>query len=196
MTIPLTEQRVERTTGIPDGHPEVGIQRLHLDRATGATTSIVEFPPGWERLAAGHYSVDEEFVVLRGSLELSGIALSGGDYVWVPAGTVRSATTSPGGALTLAWFAGPPQWRRTELGPGPEAIAHLRLSTASVPPGGSPLRGGAATGGPGSCTIHDAPVTLTGPAEALFLEDWQWVFVEAGASYAADSGRVLVRRHG
>ena len=194
MTMSLLTASIERTTTIPDGRPDVGITRLHLDRGTGATTSLVAFPAGWQRLAAGRYLVGEEFVLLTGTLEISGAVFVAGDYAWIPAGALRTGTLSPDGALTLAWFSGPPGWERSDSGAG--AITQLHLSTAAVPHGCLPLRGDRAGEGPGRSHVYDGPVTITGPAEVLFVDDWRWLYVEPAVVHTVTGGRVLIRQHG
>lgn len=98
---------------IPDGAPAVAVARLR-EETGGATWSLVRFPPGWSRTVTGHYQVDEDFWVIEGHLEMSGIPYPPGAGAHVAAGTPRSATRSKEGALTVARFAGTPRWVREE----------------------------------------------------------------------------------
>ncbi len=96
---------------LPAAAPEVSLLRLHLDRGTRATVSLVRFPAGWARPSTVHCTATEEFVVIDGLLRVSGATYRpGGDVVVVPAGAPRSASSAPDGALALAWFSGVPEW--------------------------------------------------------------------------------------
>jgi hypothetical protein len=124
---------------IPDSAPAVRLSRLHAG-ADGATVSLVRFPAGWSRPATGHYTAAEEFLVLEGSIVV-GDRFSPGDYAFLPPRTVRAESSSEGGALVLAWFSGPPEWRAgTPPEPAPQAPVRsndpagvLREAAAEVP---------------------------------------------------------------
>jgi hypothetical protein len=102
---------------IPGGSAPVSVCRLHADPATRAVTAVVRFPAGWERAEAGSYEAAEEFHVLEGSVELNGEHHGPGTWVRVPAHVERLHTATPGGALTLARFDGPPRWHPTRSTP-------------------------------------------------------------------------------
>lgn len=99
-----------RSVPMPGANGPVQLRRLHLDRTTLASLSVVRFPTGWVRPITGHYLVGEEFVVLEGRLELNGAVHVRGDWAWLPAGTTRTHTATPVGATALAWFSGVPEW--------------------------------------------------------------------------------------
>ncbi len=100
---------------MPGSTPAVAMQRL--EAGEGWSRSVVEFPPGFSRPGAGWYAADEEFFLLSGDLVVSGISYGPGDYAYLPAGYVRSATSSQDGALAIAWFSAPPAWTDSD-GPG------------------------------------------------------------------------------
>ena len=74
--------------------------------------AMVQFPPGWTRLHAGHYAVDEEFFVLSGDLHINGLCWHSQQYGFVPAETLRQETRSVGGCTAYARFHGNPRWVR------------------------------------------------------------------------------------
>lgn len=96
---------------IPDSDRPVQLSRLYVDHATLASLSLVAFPRGWRRPDTGSYTVAEEFLVLRGSIEVSGVRHGVGDYTLLPAYTPRTDSQTPVGCLALAAFSGPPNWQ-------------------------------------------------------------------------------------
>jgi len=76
----------------------------------GGFRAFVRFPKGWSRPDVGHYAVAEEFVVLDGSLVLTGKTWNKGAHVWIPAFERRHGLASPTGCLVFAWFGGTPRW--------------------------------------------------------------------------------------
>ena len=86
--------------------------------------AMVQFPPGWTRLHAGHYAVDEEFFVLSGDLHINGMCWHSQQYGFVPADTLRQETRSVGGCTAYARFHGNPRWVR-----GSSAHSFERLLT-------------------------------------------------------------------
>ncbi len=99
-----------REVNIPGGTGPVSLARLSVDRDSGATQSLVQFPAGWSRPSLGWYSEDEEILVIEGTLQMSGATYSTGGYAYVPAGYLRSSTSVGSGCLVLAWFSGRPTW--------------------------------------------------------------------------------------
>ena len=77
---------------IPGSEVPVQVWRLHAGE-NKASVSLVRFPAGWQRPAAGHYPVADEFVVLECSVEV-GETYRAGDYAYVPPRTVRVASRS------------------------------------------------------------------------------------------------------
>jgi hypothetical protein len=76
----------------------------------GGFRAFVRFPPGWSRPDVGHYAVAEEFVVLEGSLSLTGQTWTVGGHAWVPVFARRHNLGSQTGFLVFAWFGGTPRW--------------------------------------------------------------------------------------
>lgn len=169
---------------VPGGSEPVRLHRLHADAVTKASVSLVEFPPGWAREETGSYVVAEEFVLLRGRLELNGRSHVAGDWVLVPAGARRTGTRAGEGALALAWFGGVPTWRSGEhdesadvLTAGAEALGVLLEPTG-------PHGGTEAVLGP----VRQAG----GSRDALDPETGRWLWLPRGSS-VPDEGRWIVR---
>jgi Domain of unknown function (DUF4437) len=97
---------------------EVGVKRLSVDPESGASSSLVEFPPGWRQPGTGHYLTDEELYVLSGDLTVSGITYTEHCYAFLPCGYERVDMYSEGGALVLAFFAARPARMEGEAPPG------------------------------------------------------------------------------
>ena len=97
---------------IADASPPVSVSRLKVEDG-GAIWILVRFPAGWSRPEAGSYSVDEEFWLLEGDLELSGVTHRAGARVLVEAGSIRSGSRSIAGALAIARFGGRADWSRS-----------------------------------------------------------------------------------
>ncbi|TDD35610.1 hypothetical protein E1287_13245 [Actinomadura sp. KC06] len=129
-----------RTFTIPGSAPPVALVRLEVDRGDGSSTSLVRFPAGWTRPGAGYYGCDEEFVVLDGELEVSGVGYGPGDRGWIPARGTRTDSRTSTGVTALAWFSGVPDWF-DGAGGAPGAV-RTPLLTVPIPDGGLPLRSG------------------------------------------------------
>lgn len=99
-----------RAFAIPQSTPEVSMAVLRPGKGGGASMALVRFPSGWERPGSGHYTCDEEFVVLEGELQVSGEVFEAGDRGWFPAGRRRFASRAHHATLALAWFSGPARW--------------------------------------------------------------------------------------
>ncbi|MGH8961638.1 MAG: hypothetical protein ACRDWT_10690 [Jatrophihabitantaceae bacterium] len=172
---------------IPDAAPPVRVWRLHVDPETRASLSLVEFPVRWCRPGRGHYLAGEEFVVLRGSLQVSARLSGPGAWAWLPPGVTRWDSCSRDGALALAWFSGPAVWCS---GDGPTAgTGHGGLAAAG------PLRV-RAPGVPGRSAVLSRlpakPVQVD--RDVLALRDFSWAFVPAGRAPGPVDGPVLERR--
>lgn len=150
------------TTTIPESSPPVRLLRLHHDRATKASVSLVAFPRGWSRAAAGAYTAGEEFLVLCGGLAVSGRRYDAGAWAWLPAGALRVDSTAPSGALAVAWFSGPPTWV-PHRGPEP---ARTGPRPSCAPPTKPPTK--------------PEPVDACRDRELLCPGSWQWAWVPAG----------------
>lgn len=113
-----------RSVRLAGSSHDVLVRRLHRG-PEDATLNEVQFPPGWRRPAAGSFDVAEEVLWLDGGVAMSGIDHPAGSWSWLPAGCVRRASRSDGGARALAWFAGAPTWQ-------PVAEAAADADSASV----------------------------------------------------------------
>ena len=115
-TFPEYDFRVAETEWrempIADATPCVSVSRLRVEDG-GAIWILVRFPAGWSRPQAGSYSVEEEFWLLEGDLELSGVRHSAGAHVLVAADEIRTGSQSVGGALAVARFGGRAEWSRS-----------------------------------------------------------------------------------
>lgn len=178
--IRLTPGLPDRDYLIPGSTSPVRLARLHV-RPDGGSTSLVRFPPGWTRPARGHYLAGEEFVVLDGTLHVSGITYRDGDYGWIPAGSLRFDSESPAGALAVALFDGPPAWVGSDGDAGQGAAVHASLRTMTIPDGGLTIRPG---------TVLMAGGTPIAPCEALTMGDRGWNLIEKGEPLPR--GRVLL----
>ena len=189
MTAPIVDLNAElewATVPIPGSEPPVRLHRLHLDPASKASLSLVEFPPGWRRPGTGHYLCAEEFVLLAGSLTVSGVVHEVGDHVYLPARWPRVDSITEQGCRALAWFSAPPTWQVGE-GPGPDEPARSgppRLDEPGVDPGG--------TGPRVSLQESVSPVSPF-DRDVLEMSTNRWWFVPAGQVATPASGAALVR---
>jgi hypothetical protein len=97
-----------RTVPTAGAELPLSTQLLARDPGTGSRTLLVRFPAGFAREALVRYDVDEDFLVVSGELMMNGDRFLPGDWVDVPAGTVRGGTRTGTGALAVAWFSGAP----------------------------------------------------------------------------------------
>jgi hypothetical protein len=102
--------------------PEVRMKRWSVDPESGASSNLVDFPPGWRRTERGYSPVDEEFYVLSGDVSISGVRYTEHCYGFLPAGYTRFDSHSEQGAQVLVFFSGRPAWT-----PGDGKADALRL---------------------------------------------------------------------
>lgn len=95
----------------------VGVKRLSADPESGASSILLQLPPGWRRPGTGHYLADEEMYVLEGGLSLSGIEYREHSYAHLPGGYTRADAHSESGALVLAFYSRTPEWIDGEAPP-------------------------------------------------------------------------------
>lgn len=81
-------------------------KRLSGDADSGASSNLLEFPPGWRLTEESHLTADEELYVLSGDLSISGVRYTEHNYAFLPAGYTRFDAHSERGALTLSFFSG------------------------------------------------------------------------------------------
>lgn len=172
-----------RPTTIPSATPDFALLRLHLDRATKATVSLVAFPAGWSRPDLGYFSCAEEFVMIEGDLAVSGVRYGPGDYAYLPAGLPRTDSRSDAGCLTVAWFSGPPRWHFGALDGEPPTAVRMPLAGARRPGGGAY----------GSPDAPKGPVTVD--TDVFWLGAHRWCFAPAGAPLPAIPGGPVLIRH-
>lgn len=172
---------------IPASSPPVRLVRLQV-ATSGASVSLVRFPPGWTRPGLGHYACAEEFVVLEGWLEVSGVRTAAGEYAFLPPRAQRAGSrVSASGCLAVAWFSAAPRW--TDGAPERPAVGSAR--GGPVPE----LRRDADGEVPGRAR-WSAAVAATAAAfdrDVLAVDARVWAFVPAGAPVPGLAGPVVVR---
>jgi len=192
-----SDARDWREVMIGGGTPAVQLDRLHVDRATNATTSLVRFPEGWSRPDTGYYPCAEEVLVIEGEITVSGATYRAGDYGYMPPFHSREDSSSSG-CLVLAWFSGPPGWN---LGDATGLIthepAHSKAAVAYRParsPQGAP-------GDPGHALVQGRAATVAplgerrvpGVVELVDLASWRWTLLGEDEPYPDWSGAVFTR---
>lgn len=104
--------------GYLDGAREdVEVKVLSEDGESGACSILIRYPEGWSLDGARHTTVDEEFMVLDGALEINGRTYDLDCYADLPAGFEWASASAPGGAVVLAFFDARPN---TGSGAAPE----------------------------------------------------------------------------
>lgn len=88
--------------------PGVEVRLLSRDPDDGACSLLVRYPPGWTCWAPTRLGVDEEFLVLSGSLEVDGRRYAEKHYAHWPAGFSTHGRASPDGAVVLTFLSGTP----------------------------------------------------------------------------------------
>ena len=168
---------------MPDGSGPVQLAQLPAleDQAFRA---FVRFPAGWSRPSTGYYLVHEEVFVLEGDLTFNDDTWHADGYAWIPAQATRRGLRSKQGALVLAWFSGPPRWKRgiaptatrvevtsTDSWENIPKVEVARMQEAHV------LR---ATDRHRTWVTRATPaMTLPIPVETLALADRTWSFLDA-----------------
>ncbi|HEX9695240.1 MAG TPA: hypothetical protein VGB64_02880 [Actinomycetota bacterium] len=173
---------------IPGGAAPVPIVQLRFDPASRAQTLFVRFPAGWSRPVSGFYEAAEEFVVISGTLRMSGATYEPGDWGYVPAGSVRTATDVLGECLVFARFDGPARWREAAEAAGPAPM--------TAPLSGEPRE---LRRGDGSIVRYgpvEAGVPAAGDTEVLDLARAAYAFVAAGSPLPPVDGACFVRVFG
>jgi len=171
-----------RSMTIPYSTPDVDVSRLHVDPRTKANVALVRFPASWARPGVGHYDCAEQFVVLTGSLEVSGTCYVVGDFGYLPALTPRSDSRAPRGCLAVAWFSGPPRWTPEPATPA-EPVLHGRVDLVPGNAGG------------GAYSRDRAPnMAVETTTELLWPSSAQWCLLPPGGVPPQLPGPVLIRR--
>ncbi|HEY7739497.1 MAG TPA: DUF4437 domain-containing protein [Steroidobacteraceae bacterium] len=91
------------------GGMRAGVQfkQLSVDRESGACSLLVRYPAGW-RAEAGALAVDDEFLVLEGTLRLGEFDYAPMSYAHLPAGFDPGPRASAAGAVVIEFFSGRP----------------------------------------------------------------------------------------
>jgi hypothetical protein len=87
--------------------PGVQFKQLSVDKDDGACSLLVRYPAGWQD-AGRTLAVDDEFLVLEGSLEIGGRGYAQLAYAHLPAGFDAGAWCTRQGAVLLEFFSGRP----------------------------------------------------------------------------------------
>lgn len=128
------------------------LDTVALASETAPIAILGRFPAGFSRERVGGYRVAEEFVVLAGDLRYDDLPLTSGALVHVGAHRVRMRLASTGGCLVLAWFGGPPLFRReSELASSRDGALQVNDISTMTGPIRTPLsvwRTGAVSGWP------------------------------------------------
>ena len=111
-----------REYAMPDASGAVQLARLP-SLAADHFWALVQFPPNWRRIRPGHYSVDEDFLLLHGDLTINDQLWRAREHGFVPAHAWRGQTFSRHGCTACARFHGRPEWHA-----GPAAHAPTQAS--------------------------------------------------------------------
>lgn len=170
---------------IPGGTEPVSLFRLRYEEQTRAMVLLVRFPAGWKRTVTGFYETAEELLIIDGTLLMSGLTLTPGDWGYFPKRWLRTDMSAPTEVLAFARFSGPARWTPTDEQLN---LPHQAARLADVTPDGtSPIGSGDASalhvGADGaSYLITDLErVVNTGPGyELLDLETMEWSWIANG----------------
>lgn len=161
--------------------PGVAVRVLSEDATDGACSLILRYPPGFA-LGAQRLAVDEEFIVLRGTLEIDGVRYGRHDYAHLPRELPRAATTSATGAEVLTFFSAEPvPGRDANAGWDPARLVR-RIDTRAVGGMQGPRRHMASEGFNHGGTVHkllfDDPLTRDKTWIAGLMPYWSCDTVE------------------
>ncbi|NKB43952.1 MAG: DUF4437 domain-containing protein [Alphaproteobacteria bacterium] len=105
----IQAQDVPWSKGFPGGGwDDLDVKVLSLDEATGACSTVVRYPTGWERNGNRYLTCHEEFLVLEGTLVVNSVAYGPYAYANLPAGYARQSVSSPDGAVVLTMLSATP----------------------------------------------------------------------------------------
>lgn len=108
---------------------DLEIKVLSQDEATGACTTIIRYPVGWERRGDRHLTCHEEFLVLEGSLTVNGNEYGPYAYANLPAGYFRQTVGAPRGAVVLTMLSETP---KEVIGAAPEGLFDEKLLVEQI----------------------------------------------------------------
>jgi hypothetical protein len=128
----VQSQRIPwRQGGLGEARAGVEVKRLSTDGETGACSLLVRYPAGWES-AGGALAVDDELLVLDGSLRIGGREYGALAYAHFPAGFATGGWSSSTGAVVLEFFSATPARARTADAHDAERLV-LHKSSFEVP---------------------------------------------------------------
>lgn len=105
--------------------PGVRIKLLSLDHQSGASSLLIQYPPNWRLEPEGALGVDEELLVLNGSLSIGPQRYTELAYAHLPSGYSRVPMTSETGAVVLTFFSGRPTVIKSSEYDPARLVAHL-----------------------------------------------------------------------
>ncbi len=88
--------------------PGADVKILSINNETGEASTLVRYPAGWSRSGSAYLTADEELFVLGGSLDINGVTYGEKAYAHLPAGFLRTSSSSSEGAVVLTFVAGKP----------------------------------------------------------------------------------------
>ena len=105
----IQAQDVPWRRGFANGaFPELDVKILSADPSSGACTTIVRYPAGWDFVGPRYLTCHEEILVLDGALEINGETFGHHCYANLPKGWVRERVRSAHGAAVLTMLSGAP----------------------------------------------------------------------------------------
>jgi hypothetical protein len=104
--------------------PELEVKTLSLDSDSGACTTIVRYPPGWDAAGPRYLTCHEEILVLSGALEINGESYGHHCYANLPRGWRRERVRAPHGAVVLTLLSGAPE---SKTGAAPAELYDAKL---------------------------------------------------------------------
>ena len=105
----IQAQDVPWTKGFPGGGwTDLDVKVLSLDEDTGACSTIVRYPAGWERNGNRYLNCHEEFLVLDGTLVVNSVEYGPYAYANLPSGYARQSVSAPTGAVVLTMLSAKP----------------------------------------------------------------------------------------
>ena len=131
-----------RAVHFPDVRPGAQCKILSADGQTQACSLLMRYPPGW-RAQGGALAVDDELLVLEGSLVIGGRAYDEWAFAHLPAGYASGEWSSPNGAVVLEFFSGAPARATRSIAFDPRSLVE-HLDSMKVP----------YTGNQGSVSLH------------------------------------------
>lgn len=88
------------------GRGQVRSKILSIDDGTGASSALIQYPPGWSFPEPHHLDVDEELFVLGGDLTIGELTYTEKCYAHLPAHFARAQASSASGAAVITFFSG------------------------------------------------------------------------------------------